>query len=497
MHTTEPLQYYLDALGALVLSFHGDSATGITGAVSDSRQVQPGNLFVAITGAAQDGTAFVGAAVAAGARAVVVAREVEVPPGVAVIVVGNAYIAASRVAEAAAEFPARRLKLLGITGTNGKTTCAYLLRDMLRLTGAKVGMIGTVQYEIGEIIRPASRTTPTPFDLQNIFREMVNHNMEYVVMEVSSHALDQRRPGTTRFQAGLFTNLTGDHCDYHLTMENYFAAKAVLFEEYLADNAVALINLDDLYGRRLLTDLRKTHRTLHCTGFGLAQDAGFRMKFNTSLEGTHIDLQDEDGIGIPLETPVIGAFNAYNVAGTAALALSLGIEPAIVRQAAAQFKGAPGRLECLRADSVIRVFVDYAHTDDALKNVLQALRDLKAPCLTVVFGCGGDRDRTKRPRMGRVAAEMADKVYVTSDNPRSEEPEQIMAEICAGITQPIELVCIPDRGEAIARALAEAQPGEVVLVAGKGHEDYQEIKGQTLPFNDAEVVATAIERRKE
>jgi UDP-N-acetylmuramoyl-L-alanyl-D-glutamate--2,6-diaminopimelate ligase len=407
---------------------------------------------------------------------------------VAVVQVENAYVAAAIVAEVAAGRPASALQITGITGTNGKTTCAYLLRDILRRSGRATGMIGTVQYEIGREIRKADRTTPTPFDFQQMLNEMVTAGIEHVVMEVSSHALDQRRPGTTRFRGGLFTNLTGDHCDYHLTMENYFAAKAVLFEEYLMANAPAVINTDDPYGRRLLKSLAASYWSVCPVAFGMDESADYRIAECTStLSGTTLVLQ-AGAQRLELVSPTIGKFNVYNIAGTAALALELGISADVIRAAVAEFYGAPGRLEGIKSANGIQVFVDYAHTDDALHNVLLTLRELRPRQLAVVFGCGGDRDRTKRPRMGKIAAAMADRAYVTSDNPRTEDPDAIIAEICAGIDRAVEFQTIPDRREAIHHAIADAEPGDIVLVAGKGHEDYQEINGECFPFDDAEQV---------
>jgi UDP-N-acetylmuramoyl-L-alanyl-D-glutamate--2,6-diaminopimelate ligase len=489
MHQPQLLEHYLEALGPLVTVFHGRKQILIQGACSDSREVCPGWLFVAIPGARQDGTAFVSAAVEMGASAIVAARPVEVPPRVAYIQVSNAYAAAGRIAEASAGFPARSLKMIGITGTNGKTTCAYLVRDMLRAGGIRTGMIGTVQYESGSSVRPADRTTPTPFEFQRILAEMREAHTEAVVMEVSSHALDQRRPGTTRFQAGLFTNLTGDHCDYHLTMENYFAAKGVLFEEYLAEGAPAVINTDDPYGRRLAAELKDKRPDLLVRSCGTGDDCDYRIiSSRQTLHGTGMEVQIPGSGPQQLETPLIGAFNVHNAVASAALALESGVPMATVAATLRTARGAPGRLQLIAADNDVRVFVDYAHTDDALRNVLTTLRALKPRSLSVVFGCGGDRDRSKRPRMGEVASMLADRVYITSDNPRTEDPAAIITEICAGIVRPADMQCILDRRAAIEHAVTEAEPGDVVLVAGKGHEDYQEIMGRVYPFNDVDEV---------
>ncbi len=487
---------YIAALGERVVETIGDPQIEIAGAAGDSRLVQPGDLFVAIPGASQDGAEFAAQAVERGAVAVVAVRLPPLPDGVPVVLVRDAYAAAGVVAEVAAGRPASGLRLLGITGTNGKTTSAYLLRHLLRRAGRTVGMIGTVEYDLGDgRTLDAERTTPTPFELQRLLAGMGEANCTEVVAEASSHALDQRRFGSARFAGALFTNLTGDHRDYHPTEEHYFAAKCRLFEECLAPGAPAVVNLDDSYGVKLLKRLARRPGERSPVTFGFAEEAAVRIvdcRFN--LDGLRFGLRTAQGT-LSIASPMLGRFNASNIAGVAALALADGFDPALLVAAVADFQGAPGRLQVVSGAGAVRAVVDYAHTDDALKNVLVTLRALKPRRLTVVFGCGGDRDRSKRPRMGKVAAELADRLFVTSDNPRGEPPERIINDICCGIHGPLPCTRLVDRGEAIRIAIAEAQPGELVLIAGKGHENYQEIAGVKHPFDDVEQVRAALAAR--
>lgn len=478
------VEYYLSALGDQLQEFDGDAWLSVAGAAADSRQVQKDFIFVAIRGAQTDGAQFTGAAVAAGAHTIVAERPVSIPGGVNLVIVKNAYVAAARLAEAAAGYPAQDLKLVGVTGTNGKTTCAYLLRDIFVGAGKRTGMIGTVQYQIGDKIVAAERTTPTPFELQSILAHMREAKTEVVVAEVSSHALHQRRPGTARFKGALFTNLTGDHCDYHLTMDNYFAAKQVLFSEYLRPAAPAVINIDDSYGRQLVNNLEEEGHG-HIVTFGAVRNADFRIeKASAGLDGIHLRIRGPETWLVECKSPVVGGFNVHNITGAAVLAHQLDIDDDVIARAVSQFRGAPGRMEEVSVRPGVKAFVDYAHTDDALANVLEAVKALGPRRILLVFGCGGDRDRSKRPRMGAVAAEHADRLYITSDNPRSEPVNEIIREIVTGIPDSADKVVVPDRRTAIKRAVEEAEKGDVILVAGKGHETYQEIAGRKYPFDD-------------
>ncbi|MFO7820715.1 MAG: UDP-N-acetylmuramoyl-L-alanyl-D-glutamate--2,6-diaminopimelate ligase [Lentisphaeria bacterium] len=487
----QPLHYYLAALKDQLHEFYGDSGGPVRGATGDSRKVDEDYIFVAIRGARFDGAEFAPDAVRAGAHTVVAEQLLELPEGTNQVIVKNAYKAASRIAEAVAGYPARAMKLVGITGTNGKTTCAYLMRDILTAAGVNTGMIGTIQYQIGDELIPAERTTPTPFELQEVLEKMREAAVDIVVTEVSSHALHQRRPGTAKFTGALFTNLTGDHCDYHITMDNYFAAKQTLFTEYLRGDAPAVINIDDQYGRQLADNLHSAGHGQIIT-YGQAHDADWQIQKKTAgLDGVRVRIRGPEATWMDYQSPVAGGFNIYNITGTVVLAKYLGVSEEALSEAVSNFRGAPGRMEPIEIKAGIKAFVDYAHTDDALANVLEAVCALKPRRILLVFGCGGDRDRTKRPRMGSVAAQYADKLYVTSDNPRGENPDAIIKEIIEGIPDTSDKMVITDRRKAILQAVADAGEGDVVLVTGKGHETYQEVKGEKYPFDDREILRSA------
>ncbi|NLF15660.1 MAG: UDP-N-acetylmuramoyl-L-alanyl-D-glutamate--2,6-diaminopimelate ligase [Lentisphaerae bacterium] len=485
-----PLRTLIEALGEQFLALSGPADVVVDGACADSRQVQPGWLFCAIPGAREDGAAYADDAVRRGAVAVATTRPLTLPAGVAQVMVRAAYPAAGRIAEGVAGWPARSLRLLGITGTNGKTTCAYLLRDILRAWGRTTGMVGTVCYDLGRRQLEADRTTPTPFALQDLFDGMRQDGAEWAVLEMSSRALDQRRAGTARFRGAAFTNLTGDHLDYHRTMEAYFEAKALLFEEYLQDGAPAVIMVDDPYGRRLAARLRQAGRA-RVVGVGSRDAEVVWQDVELGFQGCRFTLRlgaDE----IAIASPLIGMHNVANLTCAAALAHACGVPAGVIAAALRQCPGAPGRLQGVTSSRGVAAYVDYAHTDDALENVLRAVRTLSPRRVLLVFGCGGDRDRTKRPRMGAVAARLADRVFVTSDNPRSEDPERILADILAGLPADAAPVVLADRREAIRAALAEARSGDLVLIAGKGHEPYQEIQGVKHPFSDLDEVRLAM-----
>ncbi len=494
---THRLRQYLDHLGDLALEVRGDPDTPVSGATADSREVKPGGLFVAIPGQKIDGATFIPAALSAGAAIVAAAQPVELPPGVPFILVRDPYRAAGRIAEVAWDFPARQLRLHGVTGTKGKTTTAYLLRAIFRSAGLRTGMIGTVEYDTGTgVPREADRTTPTPFLLQALFRDMVNNQVTDAVLEVSSHALDQHRPGTVPFAGGLFTNLTGDHMDYHLTDENYFAAKRRLFTEYLPAGAPAVINVDDAKGVELARELAVLPGGPRVLPYGRHPDgaAACIREVRTSIGSTCFRLEF-DGRERVFASPLNGMFNVYNLAGAVTYALAWGVPEDRIRIALTTCIGAPGRLQPVTSsDGRFTAFVDYAHTDDSLKNVLSTLRGLNPRRLIVLFGCGGERDVTKRPRMGAVAAEFADRILLTSDNPRGENPDAILAGIRAGIPAGCACEVIPNRREAIRAAVSDLTAEDVLILAGKGHESYQEICGVKYPFNDVTELRLALDR---
>jgi len=457
----------------------------IRGIADDSRRVQPGFLFAAMPGSRADGTKFVHDSLARGAHALLVQAPVA---GMTVPQVVSPTLRRS-LGLAAAAFcgePSRRMRVYGVTGTNGKSTSASLLREVLETCGVPCGLIGTVQNIVGSEVRPAKLTTPGPLEIQQMLAEMLAAGQSACAMEVSSHALDQDRVAGVDFAGSIFTNLTRDHLDYHREFEQYFAAKARLFTALRAD-AAGVFNLDDEYGQRMMA---------RCAG----RAVGFRFgggdwrieNARISVEGLAFELAHGCS-RLAVTSPMTGRYNVQNVAGVVALALECGLAPAPVLEAVAAFRGAPGRLERVPCASGPAVFVDYAHSPDAMENVLSTLRQVCAGRrLTVVFGCGGDRDRTKRPRMGAIASRLADRVVVTSDNPRGENPAAIIDEILAGVPRTEGVTCQAERREAIRGAIASAAPGEVVAILGKGHEDYQIYSDRTVHFDDKEEALSAL-----
>jgi len=454
----------------------------ISGLAYDNRLAGPGTLFFCVPGFTRDGHEFAADAVARGAAALVVERELELPvPQVRVDSVRAA------MAPAAAAFygdPTAQLDVVGVTGTNGKTTTAFLVRELLEVAGRQTGLLGTVKSVIGGVEHEVRRTTPEAIDLQRTFSEMRAAGDVACAIEVSSHALALHRADAIHFAAAVFTNLTQDHLDFHPTMEDYFAAKRLLFSGQppaLQPPRAAIVNIDDPYGARLASELQGP------ITFALRRaDADYRgAEIETSLEGSMFTVHTPDG-PIALRSPLRGEFNVYNVIGALAVARALGVSAETCVEAIATAGQVPGRFQTVDEGQPFAVVVDYAHTPDSLENVLRAARGLTRSRLRVVFGCGGDRDRSKRPLMGEIARRLADDVFVTSDNPRSEDPEAIIAEILKGSGP--EVAHDPDRHVAIARAIESAQAGDVVVIAGKGHEQGQEFAdGRKLPFDDVTV----------
>ena len=467
----------------------GPTATPIAEIAYHSNAVRSGALFVAIPGLQHDGHAFVGEAVTRGAAAVVVQRPVEVPEGVTQVVVADSRIALASLSCAFFGEPSRAFSLIGVTGTNGKGTTAYLLDAILRRARRRTGVVGTLGVKLGEHTTPLDRTTPEAPDLQRILRQMADHHLDYVVMEVASHALALHRVDGCRFRAAVFTNLTQDHLDFHKTLDAYRAAKRTLFAMVDPDGT-ATINADDPSGSAMAAASRAPVVT-----YGITSHADVRAEaVRLHLGGSEFMAATPRG-RFPVRLRLHGRFNVYNALAAIATADALHVPHDVIAHALEEFPGVPGRFEAVHEGQPFAVIVDYAHTPDGLENVLQAARSFSAGRIVVVFGCGGDRDRTKRPVMGNIAAKLADIAIVTSDNPRSEQPTAIIEEIVAGIQDPGSRVkdrrarveVEPDRRKAIARALALARPGDVVLIAGKGHEPYQEIKGVKHPFDDREV----------
>ena len=445
----------------------------------DSRAVGPGTLFFCVPGFTIDGHDFAPRAVERGAAALVVERPLAL--GVPEVVVPSARAAMAPAAAAFHGDPTARLDVVGVTGTNGKTTTAFLVRALLQAAGRQTGLLGTVTSVVGGQERPVVRTTPEAIELQRDFAEMVAGGDVACAMEVSSHALALHRADAIHWAAAVFTNLSRDHLDFHPTMEDYFVAKRRLFE---AGPQVAVVNVDDAYGRRLADGLDDA------VTFGIdSPDAAVRAtEVQIALTGSRFRVGD-----LELRTPLPGRFNVLNVLGALGAVRALGVEDDVVADALSAAGRVPGRFEPVDAGQPFAVLVDYAHTPDSLENVLRAARELTDGRVIVVFGAGGDRDRGKRPLMGRAARTLADRVVVTSDNPRSEDPEAIIAEILDGTGEGPDVEALVDRREAIARAIELAGASDVVVIAGKGHEQGQEFaNGRKVPFDDATVAREAL-----
>ena len=458
----------------------------------DSRRVQRNGLFVALRGEKADGHNFIEQAIERGASVIVAEREQKFPRATCVVV-QNTRAALADLSAAFYRFPARKLKLVGVTGTNGKTTTTFLIQHICEKAGLRCGLIGTVRYQIGERVLPATRTTPESLDLQELLAQIANAGCRAAAMEVSSHALAQDRTRGLEWDVAVFTNLTQDHLDFHGTMKNYFESKAKLFAQLPLQpkkrKAVAVVNIDDRYGEQLIG---KIDKTISIVTYGMSARADFRASnYRMEFGGTSYRL-DARGKSYLVRIPLIGRFNVANsLAALAAVnALGIGVREAVL--SLGKSPQVPGRLEMVPAKRQFQVFVDYAHTPDALLNVLKTLRDLEPRRLIVVFGCGGDRDREKRTLMAQVVDLNADYAIITSDNPRKEDPTAIISQVEKGFRSS-HYEKIVDRAEAIARAIALAQPRDIVLIAGKGHETYQEFADRTVPFDDIQVARRALE----
>ncbi len=476
----------------------GDPETEIYGIEHDSRKVGKGTLFVCIPGFHVDGHKFIPQAVEAGASAILTTRDLEAMDGTAVLKVKELSAALDTIVPFFHDYPARSMRVIGITGTNGKTTTSYILRAILRNAGFKVGLIGTIQIMIEEESLPIHNTTPDVVELQHILAVMRDKGMDYVVMEVSSHALDQNRVAGIEFDTAVFTNLTQDHLDYHKTLENYKLAKAKLFDmlgrEGTKKGKTAVINADDTAGETMLA-----HADCERITYGIHQEAALHAEdIHVMAGGTELALCGTFG-RLPLSLRLTGIFNVYNVMAAAGAALAEGIPPEKIAETLQAFASVPGRFEMVDAGQDFFVIVDYAHTPDGMENVLRTARQIAKKRILTVFGCGGDRDRTKRPIMGRIAAELSDIVLATSDNPRSEDPMAILKDVEAGVMEKIgekHHECIADRRTAIFRAVELAESDDVVVILGKGHENYQILKDKTIHFDDKETVREAMGGKK-
>lgn len=491
-----------DASAAVRLSDRS-AASHVSGIAYDSRRATSGTVFVALHGRQADGAAFAGDAIARGASAIV--AETSAPAGVEApwIRVPDARLALAALAAAYWDHPSQQLSLVGITGTNGKTTTSYVLASIFEAAGLQCGRIGTVAYRVGEREIEAARTTPEAPELQQMLREMVSQRCGACVMEVSSHALSLRRVDHLHFSAAVFTNLTRDHLDFHRDMEEYFASKLRLFH-LLPDDGIGVTNLDDRRGAAFAAAARRP------VTYAIDAPADVRPgPVTVSLDGLEFDVRTPRGT-LHVQSRLVGRPNAYNILAALATAMALDVPFGAIETGIRNQSSVPGRFQLVSGPTDdVRVVVDYAHTDDALKNLLETARPLATGRVITVFGCGGDRDRTKRPLMGAVAARLSDLVVITSDNPRSENPAAIIEEIKRGIIVPSDRtpksvsgpkatphIAIVDRREAIEHAVNDARAGDLVLIAGKGHEKYQVVGDRVLPFDDVDVARAALARRR-
>ena len=504
-----------DLLNNIEYRTFGNQIEGIkvTAVTSDSRTVRDGTLFVAVAGLTVDGHEFIQDAVDKGCVAVVVQRghAANFAEQVCVIEVADSSLVLGELAAAFFDYPARRMQMIGITGTNGKTTSTYLLETLVKTAGGESGIIGTVNYRYGAVEYEAPHTTPEPVALQKLLREMADHGVTHVVMEVSSHALKQKRINGLFFDVALFTNLSRDHLDFHGNMIDYFSAKKELFRHYLKDEGRAVVVLsggeaegDNSWGEKLLRELREDRNEKLIISCGIKNGQVHARNFHFSLAGTGGEVVTPAG-NFQLQSELVGEFNLRNLLGVSGVGIALGFTPKTIAQSFSRAKAIPGRLERVQPsgsfpEEDIAVFVDYAHTPDALENVLATLRNLQPGRLIVVFGCGGDRDQGKRPEMGEIAGRLADVVLLTSDNPRSEDPDKILTDIEEGLRR-ISFPCrehaillasqkergydlIASRHEAIRVAIRNGQVGDMILISGKGHEQYQITSAGKTYFDD-------------
>ena len=476
----------------------GDPNKKILGIEHDSRKVALGSLFVCFEGIHFDAHQFINQAFDKGAVAILTTRNnVEVPEGMSILVVDDMLNALSVIVPYFYDYPSKKMRVIGITGTNGKTTTTYMMRSILINAGYHVGLIGTIQTMIDNEIFPIHNTTPNVIDLQHIFVQMLNKHVDYVVMEVSSHALYENRIAGIEFDTAIFTNLTQDHLDFHGSMENYLKAKCKLFDIVSRSgskgNKNSIVNVDDEHAEKILS-----HSLCNKITYSIKNDSDLHAAdVDVRADGTKFKIRSQFGV-MNLNLHVTGIFNVYNVLAAVGAMIAEKISPEIICRTLEHFKSVPGRFERVYANVPFTVIVDYAHTPDGVENVLHTARQIAKNKIITVFGCGGDRDKTKRPIMGRLAAELSDIVIATSDNPRTENPTEILKEIEVGIKEKISnkrYECIEDRHAAINHAIEIAQTGDIILILGKGHENYQILKDKTIHFDDKEVANEAIMKR--
>jgi len=458
----------------------GDRYTDISSLLYDSKQIRPGGVFFAIKGENLNGADFIDEAIERGASCIVSESDFITYKSITKVIVDDVRKSCAVIADNFYQHPSSKIDITGITGTNGKTTILYLISAIMERSGFKCGSIGTISYNIGERRIPAINTTPSAIMTHMFLHDMEKSGIKNCVMEISSHSLIQHRVDRIKFKTAIFTNLSKEHLDYHKDMESYFMAKSQLFC-MLKPDGIAIVNYDDEYGKRLIESISKEVIT-----YGMSDGADIKAyDIKTSIKGTHFKVSFNEAV-FGIKTQLIGEHNIYNILAAIAYAVSNKIDIETIIQTISLFSGVPGRLE--RVDTTgcgFEVFIDYAHTDDALSNVLEALKKIAKSRIIVVFGCGGNRDKTKRPRMGKIASEKSDYVIITSDNPRREDPEAILEDIVKGIPKDFNnyKVCL-DRKEAIKEAIRMACNDDIVLIAGKGHEKYQIFKDATIPFDD-------------
>lgn len=462
-----------------ILDTHGSTNVAVQSIVFDSRKVKKDCLFVAVRGTQVDGHDFITQAIEAGARAIVCEEApANIPDSATIVVVSDSHKALAQIAANYYNEPSKELKLVGVTGTNGKTTTATLMYKLCLALDKKAGLLSTVENRIGKERIEATHTTPDPVTINRLLRDMVNAGCKFAFMEVSSHGLHQGRVASLNFTGGVFTNISHDHLDYHKTFDDYILAKKMLFD-MLPSSAFALVNMDDRHGLTMLH-----HTKARKLGYALKKPCDYKCKImEQQLNGTLLQVNDKE-----FWTKLIGAFNAYNITAVFGVAMELGFDELSTLTALSTLGSVDGRFQYARSQKGLIAIVDYAHTPDALKNVLSTIQGLRTGNETVfcVVGCGGDRDKTKRPEMAKIATEMADKAILTSDNPRTEDPIAILKDMEKGVEPQNsgKRLTIADRREAIRTACSLAKEGDIILVAGKGHEKYQDINGVKHPFDD-------------
>lgn len=475
----------------------GEWSVKISAVESDSRKIKSGDLFVAVSGFSQDGHRFIHEAIRKGARAAVVEHpDQNLDPSIPQILVSDTRSVLPRLVAASYDFPQKKIKCIGVTGTNGKTTTTFLIQYLLNSV-SRCGLIGSIYYDDVRTQCSADNTTPPPETLFRLLSNMVENGASYCVMEISSHALDQNRTAGLNFSSAVFTNLTQDHLDYHHGFETYFAAKRKLFVGETAPRH-SLINGDDEYGKRLHRELSMFNKRVmnEMSRYGINEVADYQAKNITmNLSGLNFDLHHGKKV-YPIQAPLTLKHNVYNVLAALSVLSQEGVDLKVLSPYLSQFKGVSGRMERIDEGQDFCVFVDYAHTPDGLFNVLSSVQSLKENRIITVFGCGGDRDRTKRPIMGEIASQFSDVVIITTDNPRTEKPEVIISEIRSGIKQSsAEILICQDRKAAIIQALTIARPRDLVFVFGKGHENYQVIGREKIYFSDQDVLRTYLRKR--